>query len=223
MKVTLLIPTRNEEGAIGKTLAEVPKKYIDQIIVVDGHSKDNTVNEVKANLRPGKDKLLIQKGLGYGSAFIQGLEKATGDIIIMMDADGSHDPRDIPKLIAKIKEGYDYVMATRYLKGAGSDDNNLWRDLGNRFFTQLTNIVHGTRVTDSLYLYTAMRKKDLDKMHFKSNHYEFCTEILVKAHKMGLKFAEVPSFERARESGESKVNSFKDGVKITKMILRKYD
>src|SRR3990170_2388925 len=99
MKTTLIIPTRNEEGAIGKVLQEVPKNLIQQIIVVDGHSQDKTQAEVKANLRSGKYKLIIQKSKGYGGAFIEGFNRAKGDVIIMMDADGSHNPADIAFLL----------------------------------------------------------------------------------------------------------------------------
>ena len=89
MKVTLIIPTKNEEGCIGRVLQEVPKKYVDEILVVDGYSKDNTVKEAKANLRQGKDKIVMQKSKGYGGAFIEGMAKASGDVIVMMDADGN--------------------------------------------------------------------------------------------------------------------------------------
>src|SRR3989344_207240 len=138
MKVTLIIPTKNEEGAIGKVLQEVPKQLIQQIIVVDGHSQDKTQDEIKLNLRPGKDLLIRQKSRGYGGAFLEGFKQAKGEVIIMMDADGSHNPADIPFLLGKIKEGYEYVMASRYATGAKSDDDTIIRWFGNQLFTQLT-------------------------------------------------------------------------------------
>ena len=222
MKTTLIIPTKNEEGAIGKVLQEVPKKLIQQIIVVDSQSQDHTQAEIKANLRPGKDKLIIQKSKGYGNAFIEGFKQAKGDVIIMMDADGSHNPADIPFLLAKIKEGYEYVMASRYATGAKSYDDTLIRWFGNRMFTLMTNMIHGTRVTDSLYLFTAITREGLKKLKLTSPGFEFCTEIVVKAHRAGLKFDEVPAVERARYAGKSKVNAFWHGLKILRMILRRY-
>lgn len=221
MKVTVIIPTRNEEGCIGKVLNELPRNIVNEVIIVDGHSTDNTINEAKKNMQKS-DKIITQKEKGYGDAFIQGFRHVTGDVIIMMDADGSHDPKDIKAIIDKFKKGYEYVMATRYAKGGKSLDDTLLRFIGNKLFTWMTNIIHGTRVTDSLYLYTAISKKSLEKLKVQSKGFEFCTEIIVKAHKHGLKFGEVPVTERARFAGESKVNSFIHGAKILRMILRKY-
>lgn len=223
MKTTLIIPTKNEEGAIGKVLKEIPKNLIQQIIVVDGHSKDKTVQEIKANLRKGKDKLIMQKSKGYGNAFIEGFKQAKGGVIIMMDADGSHNPADIPFLLQKITIGYEYVMASRYMAGSKSYDDTFIRWLGNMIFTLLTNIVHGTHITDSLYLYTAITKKGFAKLKLNSPGFEFCTEILVKAHNAGLRFAEIPAIERKRYHGNSKVNALMDGLKILKTIFKKYN
>jgi len=223
MKVTLIIPTRNEEGCIGKVLKEVPRKIVDEIIVVDGHSKDNTIKEAKKNLKPRKDMIFTQKNIGYGAAFIEGFKKASGDVIIMMDADGSHNPADIPFLVNKIKEGYEYVMASRYAIGGRSNDDTFIRWFGNQLFTKLTNIVHNMRVTDSLYLFTAITKDGLGKLELKTPGFEFCTEIVVKAHRTGLRFAEIPAIERARFNGESKVNALWHGLKILKTVINKYD
>lgn len=222
MKVSLIIPVRNEEGCIGQVLREVSKRIVNEIIVVDGHSTDKTVKEAKKELRE-KDKLIVQKGKGYGAAFIEGFQVASGDVIIMMDADGSHNPADIPFILAKIKEGYEYVMGSRYAIGGKSQDDTLIRWFGNQLFTKLTNIVHGTRVTDSLYLFTAITREGLDRLTLESPGFEFCTEILVKAHNARLRFMEVPAIERARYKGKSKVNAFFDGIKILRAILRRYD
>lgn len=222
MKVSLVIPVRNEEANIGRLLKEEPKNLLDEIIVVDGKSTDKTVAVCKANLRKS-DRVIIQKGMGYGAAIKEGFDAAKGDVVIVMDADGSHNPADIPFLIKKVQEGYDYVMASRYAVGGKSEDDTFIRWFGNQLFTRLTNLIHGTRVTDSLYLFTAIRKDGLKKLDLKSPGFEFCTEIVVKAHKAGLRFAEVPAIERARFSGNSKVNAFWHGLKILKMVVKKYD
>jgi len=221
MKVSLLIPTRNEEGCIGRVLVEVPRNLVDEIVIVDGHSQDKTVEEVKAHLRP-EDKLLMQRGKGYGGAFIEAFEVATGDVLIFMDADGSHNPADIPAILEKVREGGEYVMASRYMAGAHSYDDTLIRWFGNRVFTLMTNVLHGTNVTDSLYLFTAITRDGLNKLTLTSPGFEFCTEIVVKAHRAGLKFAEVPAIERARFAGKTKVNAFWHGLKILRMILKRY-
>lgn len=221
MKVSLIIPTKNEEGCIGRVLAEVPRQLVDEIVVVDGQSSDNTMLEAKENLKK-QDKLIEQRQFGYGAAFLEGIKFTTGDVIIMMDADGSHNPKDIGKIIDKFREGYEFIMASRYVEGGKSDDDTLLRLIGNKLFTWMTNLVHGTDVTDSLFLFTAISKKNFNRLQLKSAGFEFCTEIIVKAHKKGLKFAEVPVIERKRYAGESKVNSFVHGLKILRMILRSY-
>jgi len=221
MKITVVIPTRNEEGCIGRVLGEIPRTLVNEVIVIDGHSTDRTVIEAKKSMK-SSDKVLDQIGNGYGAALIQGMRAARGDVIVMMDADGSHDPKDIVKIIKKMEKGAEYVMASRYMLGGRSDDDTWLRWFGNKLFTWMTNVVHGSDITDSLYLFTAIRKESMEKLKLKSHGFEFCTEIVVKAHKAGLKFAEVPTIERARFAGKSKVNSFYHGMKILRMILRNY-
>ena len=222
MKVSVIIPTRNEAGCIGRVLSEMPREVVAEVIVIDGHSTDSTIEEVRRNMGK-KDRLTIQKGRGYGAAFLEGFKMAKGDCIVMMDGDGSHNPNDIKRMLKKIREGYEYVMASRYMKGGKSEDDTLIRWFGNFFFTRLTNWVHGTSLTDSLYLYTAITRRGLNKLNLETKGFEFCTEIVVKAHKAGLKFAEVAAVERLRFAGRSKVNSFYHGLIILRMILRRYD
>lgn len=212
----------NEEGAIGRVLAEVPKKIISEIIVIDGHSQDKTATEAKAQLRPKKDKFILQKKKGFGNALLEAFRKASGDIIVIMDGDGSQNPKDILSFLKKIKEGYTYVMGTRYGRGGRSDDDTFIRLTGNRILTFLTNLIHKTNVSDSLYLFIAVNSKGLKRLRLSSPGIEICVEIPIKARRAGLKFAEVPVIERARYAGESKVNAFWSGLSILKMILRRY-
>jgi len=221
MKTSVVIPTRNEEKAIAHVLKEIPKGIVDEIIVIDGHSTDDTAKEAKSYLRPRKDKFILQKKPGFGNALLEAFRLSTGDAIVILNGDGSQDPKDIPLLLAKIKQGNDYVMATRYAKGGRSDDDSIIRFIGNRTLTFLTNLIHRTNVSDSLYFFTVITRKGLEKIHPKSPGFEFCIEILIMAHKAGLKFAEVPVVERASFS-KSKVNAFLVGLKILEKILQKY-
>lgn len=215
MKVSLVIPTLNEAGCIEKTLSEVPKEYVDEIIIVDGHSEDNTADIV----RKLGYKVIMQKTKGYGGAFTEGVNASTGDVVILMDADGSHDPADIPLLLEKIKEGYDYVLAVRYAPGHRSEDDTIIRHIGNMLFTFLVNLIHKVFVSDALYLYTAIRKDKFYLIEPKSHGFEYCVEILIRAHKAGLKMAQIPSVERLRIDGKSKVNAFLDGLRILRVIF----
>ena len=216
MKVSLVIPTLEEAGCIEQVLSQVPKNCADEILIVDAYSKDGTADIVR---KLGYN-VVMQEGRGFGDAFSLGVSKATGDIIILMDGDGSHNPADIPKLVEKIKEGYDYVMASRYCKGSRSYDDTMVRHLGNKSFTFLISFFHRMKITDSLYLFTAIRKNVFDKISIKSKGFEYCVEILVKVHKAGFKMAEIPSIERKRYSGYSKVKSMKHGLKILIEIFK---
>lgn len=219
MKVSLIIPTKDESGVIGMVLKEIPKNIIDEIIVIDGHSTDGTEEEAKAELRPGKDKFILQKKKGFGSALMQAFKAAKGDIIVILNADGSQNPKDIPSLLKKIQQGAHYIIASRYSRGGRSDDDTVVRFIGNRMLTFLTNLLHGTNVTDSLFFYIAITRKGFNKLRLSSPGFEFCIEMLIKAHKAGLKFAEVPVIERRRFAGKSKVNALSAGWKILMVII----
>src|SRR3989344_9540866 len=105
MNVSLIIKTKNEAGAIGRVLKEIPTKKIHQIIVIDGHSTDSTAKEAKALLRSGKDKFILQKKKGFGNALKQAFTEVTGDVIVIINGDGSQNPKDILRLTKKINEG----------------------------------------------------------------------------------------------------------------------
>ncbi len=219
-KTTLIIPALNEEGCIGKTIKEVPRDYVDEIIVVDGHSTDNTGQEARNALGPN-DQFIEQKREKFGGAIYDGLDLANGDIVIIMDADGSQNPADIPKLLEKYSD-HTLVLASRYAQGGRSDDDTLVRWFGNRLFTKLTNLAHRMHVTDSLYLFCAISRGNFKKLGLQSHDYGICIEFLVKAKRAGLSFVEVPTVERPRISGKSKVNALRDGWKILRMIFHKY-
>lgn len=216
MKVTVIIPTFNEVNSIEKVLKEIPKKSVDEVLVVDGRSTDGTPELV----RKLGYKVIFQKGKGYGDAVKTGVNSANGDIIIFMDADGSPNPVDIPRLVKKLKEGYDVVLGSRYLEGAGSEDDTPIRYIGNKFFTFLINLKHGLGITDSLYLFAAFRKKTLNSIKVKAKGFDYCAEVLIKAHRRGFKFGEIPSRERKRIGGKSKVNALYHGLEYLWVILK---
>lgn len=210
MKVTVQIPAKNEEGSLPSVIEKIPRDFVTEILVVDGHSTDSTMKVATAL----GCRVITQPGKGYGDAMIHGFKNASGDVIISMDADGSPNPKEIPKLLAKLNEGYDIVLGSRYLTGGGSEDDTLIRYIGNKSFTFITNLLHGTKMSDSLYLFCAMKKSMLDKLVFNCSDFSLCIEIPVKAHKAGFKMAEIPSFELKRIADVSRVNAFVDGFKI---------
>ncbi len=215
MQVSLIIPTLNEAHNIAGVLKDIPKDIIDQILIVDGYSTDGTPDIAK---KMGY-KVIFQEGKGYGRAVATGLKYATGDTIVLIDADGGYVLSDIPKLLQCVENGYDIAYGSRYLPGSGSDDDTAVRYLGNKIFTFLMWFLHGVRITDSLFLYIAAKKRVFDKINIKSTDFEYCMEFPIKAHRAGFKYTEIPSWENKRMSGESKVNAFYHGLRILWLLL----
>jgi len=215
-KVTVIIPTLNEVECIESVLKELMQTDVDEILVVDGYSNDGTPELVK---KLGF-KVIMQEGKGYGNAVKTGLKNAQGDIIIPMDADGSYDPKAIPHLMKCIEKGHDAAFASRYLPESGSQDDTIVRYMGNRFFTFLLNKIHGVKISDSLFLYVAAKREVFESLDLESSGFEYCMEFPIKVHKAGFRITEIPSFERARIAGESKVNAFLDGLRILYYLLK---
>ncbi|MDP3995691.1 MAG: glycosyltransferase [bacterium] len=225
MKTTLVMPTLNEIGSIEKSLTQLPKDLIDEVLVVDGYSTDGTVELVRKLGYPLIFQEKKDKGLGasgFGSAISTGIKHAKGDTIIIMSADGSQNVNDIPLLLKKIEEGCDLVLASRYLPEGGSEDDTPLHRLGNRFFTFLCNQLYGIGISDSLYFFLAARKEMFDKFQLESPDAGCCVELPIKAHRAGFKIGEIPSFERKRATGQGKLNAFIDGLKILFKILKPY-
>ena len=213
MKVSVVIPTLNEEKNLPKVMKELPKN-IDEIIVVDGHSRDRTLEIAK---RYGA-KVLFDD-IGKGSALRKGMEAARGDIIITMDADYSHKSSEIGLLIEGIKSGFDICMGSRFIQGGGTEDMPWYRRFANKLFVFLVNLTWGMNYSDICYGYRSFRKNCVKKLNLKSEGFSIEAEISIKAAKYGLKVLEVPSLEKRRNFGESKLRTFRDGFQILKTII----
>lgn len=215
MKVSLIIPTYNEEGSIEKTISEIPKNNVDEVVLID-ISTDRTPEIAK---RLGC-KVYRQKGrVGLGRAIRQGAKYASGDVLITMGAGGNHNPKDISKLLKRLKEGYDCVLASRYTIESHSEDDTRLRSFGNWLITSLVNALFHINTTDSLYNFLAIRKKAQDHLKLESSGFEYCIEILVKSYVYKLKMSEVPAIERKRFAGQSKLNSLKHGFLIIMSVF----
>ena len=218
-KISIIIPTLNEVLNIKEVFPNIPD-YIDEIVIVDGNSTDGTIEEI---MKFRKDvKIIVEKPQGKGAAMEVGFKNTTGDLLIMMDADGSHDPKEIPSLLEPILNGYDVSKGSRMLTGGGSADFTPFRRFGNSIFVALVNTMFGANYTDLCYGYRAFKKEAIEKLHCRSKGFEIETEQSILIKKAGLKIKEVPSFEKRRINGKSKLNSFKDGFKILIIILKEY-
>jgi glycosyltransferase involved in cell wall biosynthesis len=194
MKTTLFIPTKNEIEGVKTIIPRIKKEWVDEIIIIDD-STDGT----REYLEQQGFTVLQQEKPGILAAWWQGFEAATGDIIIPFSPDNNSVPEVIPKLVDKIKEGYDMVIASRYAKGVKSEDDTLLSGLANFILTKIINILFGGHYTDALGMYRAFRKELLHSLNL-DQHKEDIFELLlsIRAAKYKLKIAEIPGDEPAR-------------------------
>ena len=217
--VTVIIPALNEEKNIARVIQKLHQMGYDNILVVDGNSNDRTVEVAKEF----GVNIILQKGNGKGAALRQAFnhDGLDGDVVVMMDADGSMDPKEIPLFIEALDSGADLVKGSRFLRYGYSEDMNMTRWIGNRFFVLLVNWFWSANYTDLCYGFGAFNKDAIKKLYpyLKSTNFEIETEIFIKAKKLGLKVEEVPSIEFRRKHGKSNLSIFTDGFRILKTII----
>lgn len=215
--VTAVIPALNEAPNLPHVLPKL-EGLVDEVIVVDGLSKDDTV-EVARRLRTDV-RIVEEKTPGKGAALRRGFAEATGDIIVMLDADGSTDPHEIPGFVGLLASGFDFVKGSRFLHGAGTSDMPLVRRLGNAALTRLVRILFGGRYTDLCYGYNAFWADVLPQLELDADGFEIETVMNIRALRAGLRVVEVASFEAERIHGEAKLRAIPDGWRVAKTIFR---
>jgi glycosyltransferase involved in cell wall biosynthesis len=216
-RVSVIVPTLNEAKNLRHVFAELPEG-LHEVIVVDGFSTDGTV-EVARRLRPDV-RIVEQDERGKGDAMRCGFEAATGDILVMLDADGSADPAEIPAFVRELLRGSDFAKGTRYHPQGGSADITPVRSAGNRVLSGIVNVLFGTSYSDLCYGYNAFWRHCLPAMDIDCTGFEVETLINIRVARAGLRVGEVPSFERDRIHGQSNLNTFRDGWRVLKTILR---
>jgi glycosyltransferase involved in cell wall biosynthesis len=225
--VSIVVPTYNEAKNLPHVFALLPKD-VHEVIVVDGRSVDGTV-DVARKLRPDV-RIVQQNRRGKGNALACGFGVATGDIIVMLDADGSADPREIPRYVAALLAGADFAKGTRFADGGGSADITPTRAWGNRWLNRVVNVLFGTRYTDLCYGYNAFWAHCLPVLELDAGHrdvaaklwgdgFEIETIINTRVAKGHLNITEVPSFEAARLHGESHLNTWRDGARVLRALM----
>jgi len=205
LRVSVVIPARNEAKSLPHVLGKVPP-WVHEVILVDGLSVDDTSRVAKSELPA--IRIVEQTGRGKGNALREGFVAATGDVVVALDADGSMDPGEMDRYVEMLADGYDYVKGSRMLPGASSSDLTLLRSTGNWIFRTLTNVLTGSRYSDLCYGYFAFRRGTVDVLDLRSDGFEIETEINIRAHRAGLRIAEVPSCET------------RDGLRILVTIFR---
>jgi glycosyltransferase involved in cell wall biosynthesis len=214
--ISVVIPTLNEAPNLPHVFARIPA-CVDEIVLVDGHSTDDTVAVAQA-LRPSV-RIVLQEGRGKGNALACGFAAARGDIIVMLDADGSTDPAEIPAYVAPLLDGADFAKGSRFTAGGGSVDITPMRAAGNRCLNGIVNTLFGTRYTDLCYGYNAFWADVLPTINVSCDGFEVETLINVRIAKAGLAVAEVPSVEQERIHGASKLHPVRDGLRVLRTIL----
>lgn len=225
--VTLLVPTVDEIEGMRRIMPEVRAEWCDQILVVDGGSTDGTQDYARAQ---GYD-LIVQKRPGIRHAYIEAFPHVRGEIVVTFSPDGNSVPRLIPELARAVAGGYDMVIASRYLPGARSEDDDPVTAFGNWAFTKLINVLHGGRYTDAFVMFRAYRTKlfwdlELDRDEAYAPERLFGTVIgvepllSIRAARRGLRIAEIPGDEPARIGGQRKLRVFRWGGAYLVQTLR---
>ena len=230
--VSVVIPALNEERNIPHVFARIPPD-VHQVILVDGESADNTV-EVARNARP--DVLVVnQTRTGKGNALACGFEAATGDVIAMLDADGSTDPDELPRFVEALVAGADFAKGSRFAPGGGSSDITSLRRFGNDCLTGFFNLFYGRNYSDLCYGYNVFWRRFLPVLGLDAatlappggdklwgDGFEVETLIHVRVAKAALKVAEVPSYEYPRMHGLSNLNATTDGLRVVRTMLAEW-
>jgi glycosyltransferase involved in cell wall biosynthesis len=216
-QVSVIIPTLNEGQNLPHVFAKLPRD-LHEVIVVDGFSTDDTLDVVRL-LRPDA-KIVLQQNRGKGDALRCGFEAATGDILVMLDADGSADPSEIPAFVETLVAGADFAKGSRFREGGGSSDITPLRRTGNRALNGLVNFLFGTSYSDLCYGYNAFWRHCLGAMKVDCTGFEVETLINIRVARAGLDIREVPSFESDRIYGQSNLRTFRDGGRVLRTIVR---
>jgi len=228
--ISLVIPVLNEARNLEVVLPSLPAVH--QVVLVDGNSVDDSV-EVARRCLPEVEIVTQTRG-GKGNALACGFARVTGDVVVMFDADGSAAPEEIPLFVKTLIAGADFAKGSRFATGGGSDDITPLRRAGNAMLNGITNRLMRTRFTDLCYGYNAFwadiiptltlphTELPLDAGRQWGDGFEIETLINCRIALAGLRITEVPSFERDRLHGTSNLDTFRDGIRVLRVIFSEY-
>jgi len=227
-KVSIIIPCYNEKNTIEKILSKVKisKIHNKEIIIVDDNSNDGSKEIIKKLANSGNDidlkAIFHEKNLGKGAAIKSGMREASGDIILIQDADLEYDPDDYPKMMDPfLRHGADVVYGSRFMGGEGPRRLLMfWHEIANRILTLMTNIVTNLNMTDMETGYKAFKKECISADELKENSFSIEPELTIKLARKKLKFYEVSISYHGRSYEQGKKITFIDAVMVFFVILK---
>ena len=216
-KLTLIIPAKNEAESLPEVLLEL-KNYSFKIIII----LEETDKDTLAAIKNFECQIVYQTGKGYGNALIEGIKNVETDYLCIFNADGSFDPKYLKQMLKVSENNTDFVFASRYMEGAGSDDDTFLTKIGNYFFSIFGKIFFSLNISDILFTFLLGKTQSFKKLNLQSNDFCLCVEMPIKAKKLNMTMKDIPSFERSRIAGKKKVNEFRDGFKILIFMIKSF-
>ena len=214
--LTLIIPAKNEKESLPRVLDELKKFNVKKNIILEASDKQ-TIEAIKNY----DCNIIHQDSNGYGDALKKGIDAVETEFFCIFNADGSFNPKELDQMIKRLKDDkYDFVFASRYEKGCGSEDDTFITLIGNYIFTFLGKIFFKLKITDILFTFVMARTSCAKKLRLTAKDFSFCVELPIKAQRANYKICTSKSFERSRIAGEKKVNAFKDGLKILFSMIK---
>ena len=214
--LTIVIPAKNEAESLPTVLDQLVDKDFKIFVVLE--KKDT---ETIKSIENKHCKIIYQTKKGFGNALIEGINQTETDYFCIFNADGSMEVNEIDIMLKKISNSnYDLIFASRYEKGAKSDDDTFVTLIGNQIFTLIGKIFFSLPISDILYTFVLGKTNRVKELNLKQNDFRFCVELPIKAKKNKYLLSTIVSHEKSRIAGKKKVNAFKDGFLILKEMIK---
>ena len=226
MRLSIIIPAYNEEKNVLEVINKVKKVNLGsitkEIIIIDDFSTDNTKKILSELKEPGLKIFFHQKNQGKGSAIRTGLKYATGDIILIQDADLEYNPKEYPELLKPILENKTKVVYGSRLEAIKQNLENMYKlhYLGNIFLTLMTNLLYGTKITDMETCYKVFKREVITDIRLRAKRFDFEPEMTAKILKKGYKITEIPINFVGRKFDEGKKITWKDGIMAMYSLIK---